>query len=378
MKHVCRTRLAAAVLFLISPWAACAEGADEKPGDVGSSTTTKSTISDSGGAGGAGAQGGAAANGGSSQGGGGGSGGATNNCGNGKLEPGESCDGTDFGGKSCEDYGLGSGNLKCNSYCSIVVSGCGSTEVLVEAICEDFSDDDNDGYLDCDDSDCQPTASCVPGVKKVGADCFAQNECAATSKSDPVCLFDWPDGYCSEFCDLMNDDCPAGAVCANLGLSVNGVCLDSCTVDADCRSNYSCQNKGLVTEVCMAAPESQCNDALDNDGNGLTDCEDASCQALPACSPGVNAVGAACGKHSDCQANANDPVCFDAMNYFWPDGYCSEFCDAMNPDCPSGSVCFKHLPSLAATCLDSCAQASDCRTGYQCKNIGAPTLVCAL
>jgi len=535
-----RTRLVAALFFLVPLCVACAEGTGSDPAEGGNAaTTTTGSGGDTGGGdqggaggdGGAGAQGGAGANGGGDTGGGGdgGSGGATNNCGNGKLEPGESCDGMDFGGKTCKDYGLGTGNLQCNAYCGIVVSGCvpneictnlkdddqdgktdcldedcamelvctdscafpksatvpgfnnddttgkpdtlspsctaasgsevvfvliapatkdyiiqatswngdislsvrtdckdvmselscvnavssgftqeqvklsatqGATyyiivdavdvqfagmfdlminEVFPEAFCDNMMDDDADGYLDCDDSDCQPMASCVPGIKKVGADCIWQSECAATIKNDPVCLESvngWPGGYCSEFCDLNNDDCPADAVCANLGLSVNGVCLDSCTVDGDCRSNYSCQNKGLATKVCAVAPESQCNDAIDNDGNGFMDCEDTSCQALPACNPGASAVGATCTKHSDCQANANDPVCLDMVNYFWPDGYCSEFCNINAPDCPMGSVCWNFLPFQTATCLDSCVQPSDCRPGYQCLNIGAPTLVC--
>jgi len=50
-------------------------------------------------------------------------------CGNGVLESGEQCDGTELGGKTCESLGLGSGTLACNSACKFETSGCsqGST-----------------------------------------------------------------------------------------------------------------------------------------------------------------------------------------------------------------------------------------------------------
>src|SRR5262245_22460406 len=45
-------------------------------------------------------------------------------CGNGQLDPGEACDGKEFGGKTCQTFGLGSGQLECNDFCGIVVSTC--------------------------------------------------------------------------------------------------------------------------------------------------------------------------------------------------------------------------------------------------------------
>jgi len=45
-------------------------------------------------------------------------------CGNNILETGEECDGSDFGGLSCLDYGYSSGNLICSSSCEISISSC--------------------------------------------------------------------------------------------------------------------------------------------------------------------------------------------------------------------------------------------------------------
>ncbi len=46
-------------------------------------------------------------------------------CGDGVLEEGEECDGSNFGKKSCQDFGLGAGKLTCHN-CTINVSECGS------------------------------------------------------------------------------------------------------------------------------------------------------------------------------------------------------------------------------------------------------------
>ena len=61
----------------------------------------------------------------------------------------------------------------------------------------------------------------------------------------------FPNGYCSEFCDLAVDDCAGDAVCAPLGISINGVCLDGCLGNGDCRPGYTCQDLSLSKKVCV-------------------------------------------------------------------------------------------------------------------------------
>src|SRR3989344_4376724 len=41
-------------------------------------------------------------------------------CGNGVVEAGESCDGTDFGGQTCGTYGFSSGSLSCSGDCQTI------------------------------------------------------------------------------------------------------------------------------------------------------------------------------------------------------------------------------------------------------------------
>lgn len=45
-------------------------------------------------------------------------------CGNGILEEGEDCDGTDYGGQTCESRGLSDGLLGCTGECAFDVTGC--------------------------------------------------------------------------------------------------------------------------------------------------------------------------------------------------------------------------------------------------------------
>lgn len=92
-------------------------------------------------------------------------------------------------------------------------------EPLVE-ICDDGIDNDNDGFIDCEDNDCESEAICAVEICNDGID----ND---------------EDGY---------TDCE----------------------DIDCDSDPSC-----AVEIC--------DDGIDNDNDGFTDCEDVDCDLDPNC-----------------------------------------------------------------------------------------------
>jgi cysteine-rich repeat protein len=76
-------------------------------------------------------------------------------CGDNALGAGEECDGSDFGGKSCENYGFDTGSLSCDNACHVITSGCSGVET-----CFDGRDNDGDNDIDCGDPDCDgPCAS---------------------------------------------------------------------------------------------------------------------------------------------------------------------------------------------------------------------------
>ena len=155
----------------------------------------------------------------------GGDGGGGGECGNGVMEPGESCDGTDLGGATCESVseGYGGGRLFCNDTCEVETSecipkGCGDGVL-------DLGEEYDDGNTDNTDA-CLATcvaAQCGDGFLWEGVE-----ECDDGNTSD--C-----DG-CSAACSL--EACGNGVVeCAEEcddGNTVDGdACLSSC-VEATC------------------------------------------------------------------------------------------------------------------------------------------------
>jgi cysteine-rich repeat protein len=164
----------------------------------------------------------------------------------------------------------------------------------------------------------------------VGADgipCTANADCAGG-----FCITEiengWPSGSCSGVCVLATDDCPGGGSCTDLGNGDGtGYCLVPCSQASECRDGYGCSDAGgLGATLCLpsctdkaqcptvhycdpgtglcSAPELDCSDNQDNDGDGAIDCEDSDCAAT--CEPQVTA---ACADAPAAQAsNAGDTV----------------------------------------------------------------------
>jgi cysteine-rich repeat protein len=144
------------VALAVASIAACGGDEERKKGFSGTGATGNGGTGGSGNGGTGGGVGGAsgAGTGGVSGGGTGGTGGAPTDCGNGRLDPEEECDGTNLNQKTCADYGFITGNLVCLPSCKLDTSQCGGIEH-----CADNIDNDNDGAPDCVDSDC--TAKCA-------------------------------------------------------------------------------------------------------------------------------------------------------------------------------------------------------------------------
>lgn len=121
-------------------------------------------------------------NGGGQGGSGGAGGGSGSPCGNGTLDPGEACDGSDFGGKTCKSLTFNdnaTGNPTCTSTCTIDKSTCD-----VGATCGDI----------CTESDKPQKEDCGECQKKV---------CAA---NDYCCLVSW-DSACIESAKGLCNQC---------------------------------------------------------------------------------------------------------------------------------------------------------------------------
>jgi len=254
-------------------------------------------------------------------------------------------------------------------------------QLLPEQWCGDQWDDDQDGFLDCDD----PTAckgiqfECQPGASTYGTTCFSNTNCAATG-GDPICL-NWNqgfnNGYCSEFCDGPGD-CAGDGVCVDINISFHGVCFDGCVTSADCANGNTCVPSPSGQLICDKPPEVNCQDYNDNDFDGLEDCLDpTACATSFSCQSGPLTTGSPCQIHAECESNGTDPFCIDQTHIGWPGGYCSQYCDLALQDCEAGSTCSNSLFfTNAPICLETCVLQTDCRSGYFCADMGPGPDVC--
>jgi len=237
----------------------------------------------------------------------------------------------------------------------------------------------------------------------LGAPCVADTDCAGG-----LCLSEtdqgWPGGFCSGSCDTQTPACQDVGTCFDIGAS-GGLCLKPCTMGGgECGSGYACTDvlgDGSVlvcTPACTAdaqcttlglcdtnqgicvAPETDCGNLQDDDGDGLIDCEDPTgCKGTAACVPGNTPTGHPCSAATDCAANGGDPACLSEAGFGYPGGYCSEFCNTMENDCASpNAICVaRNVVSGQGMCVLSCATNADCPTaGYRCLGVGGGRKAC--
>jgi hypothetical protein len=149
---------------------------------------------------------------------------------------------------------------------------------------------------------------------------------------------------------------------------------------ADTYGTGNCDTLALTID--LQPPESDCQDYVDNDGDGYMDCSDAtSCKGISAdCTPGATAHGLACTVNTNCVATGGDPLCLDEAVLGYPGGICTEWCSIQAADCGADAVCFDpwgFLPTDLGVCLKTCTVDGDCRTpDYTCQDLGASTTTC--
>jgi hypothetical protein len=147
-----------------------------------------------------------------------------------------------------------------------------------ESTCGDNKDNDCDGKPDCQDTDCIAVA-CGANGKKCNA---TTNACECTGNggmyqpSELLCG-DGFDNDCDGMSDCLDTECKATTSTAGKACRPNGF---TCTTAGAC----ACTGNGGAFQ----AVESNCRDGADNDCDGLADCAEALCQ------PSGNGVGAVC------------------------------------------------------------------------------------
>ena len=227
-----------------------------------------------------------------------------------------------------------------NEFCSI-----GTCVKRGETDCADGIDNDDDGKTDCADPDCN--------LEPCGSRC----ECRGGVKSERNCT-DGLDNDGDGKTDCADEDC-AGAGCFDGGCTCLGLkpsetnCFDG--VDDDGDGKTDCDDPDCANQFCKPTPSSftcagtsclcnsgagvtetgavLCRDRIDNDCNGLTDCQEIACDGLSCALDGGSSCQCVAGTatEKDCadrQDDDNDGLtdCGDSL----PDG---------GGDCPIGVAC---------------------------------------
>ncbi len=169
-------------------------------------------------------------------------------------------------------------------------------ETPAELTCDDGFDNDLDGLVDCEDSDCFGLGACT--VETVCGDGLDNDADGDFDCGDVDCAGIEPCGdenteaRCGDGIDNDNDgdtDCE-DADCDGLGSCgpENSVAFCADGIDNDNDGMTDCFDTDC-NGVGACGPENTeafCNDGLDNDADGLTDCYDPDCVPIAQCQPG--------------------------------------------------------------------------------------------
>ncbi|MBU1537758.1 SUMF1/EgtB/PvdO family nonheme iron enzyme [Myxococcota bacterium] len=172
-------------------------------------------------------------------------------------------------------------------------------------------------------------------------------------------------GSCVGLCDDV--ECDQGFACDPLtGLCAantpeEGAAACSDGLDNDDDGLTDCDDPGCQGEaVCQGDPETLCDDGVDNDGDGLTDCDDEDCAAAcelentnAACSDGLDNDGDGL---TDCDDDdcLQDPVtvCLDP----WPnEGWIGGLCQGVEQCLYTDALCLEGEP-FGGLCSQACTQ----------------------
>ncbi len=194
----------------------------------------------------------------------------------------DDCNGeVDCADSACASASCGPNGRACVGI-TCTCSGNGGTPQPAEGFCGDGHDNDCNGLADCADPGCAASACGANGLTCSDGGCACSGN-GGTPQSLEASCGDTFDNDCSGFTDCADSNC-AGSSCGAGGkVCVAGACV--CTVD------------GGAVEVA----ETTCGDGLDNDCDGLVDCDDSDCLGQQC----LGTSGFSCVSAGNCSCGTN-------------------------------------------------------------------------
>ncbi len=329
----------------------------------------------------------------------------SSSCGNGVVEPGETCDPgstcptTCNDGNACTIDQMTGSSANCNVACShTAVTTCVSGDGCCPAGCTANND-----------TDCSPT--CGNGVVEKGETCDPKSTCATTCDDGNACTLDRMTGSsanCSVACShTAITTCVSGDGCCPAGCNANtdSDCSPSCgngvvekgeTCDPKSSCPTTCDDGIACTVDQMTGSRANCNVACSHTAIttcvGGDGCCPAGCNAntdsdcSPTCGNGVVEKGETCDPKSTCPTTCDDGIactvdqmtgskatCNVACTHtaittcVAGDGCCPVGCNANNdtdclPKCGNGVVETGETCDPKSSCPTTCDDGNPCTT----------------
>jgi hypothetical protein len=220
--------------------------------------------------------------------------------------------GSNLPGQSCL---LGAYVTGFDSQGNIICSGGPPGPENTEAACSDATDNDSDGYIDCEDAGCNPTSACGGGglgperselacsdngdndgdsyIDCDDADCNAAAICSGGGfgpENTELACTDGGDNDGNGYTDCDDTSCNPALACGGAGLGLENTearCTDGTDNDGDSWTDcadFDCTNAIACGGSGMEQGEAACSDGVDNDGDSWTDCDDWDCESTAVCS----------------------------------------------------------------------------------------------